>query len=85
LIKKIHEIFNIFQFDEEADPLEAKNLFNMQGHNWKEMRTKLSPTFTSGRMKAMFPLVMECATQLEEFMEGLAKKGDEFEAKVKAI
>ncbi|KAF4522250.1 hypothetical protein B566_EDAN009094 [Ephemera danica] len=70
-----------FRINEEADPLEAKNLFNMEGQKWKEMRAKLTPTFTSGRMKAMFPLVLECAENFEQYLTELATTGEEFESK----
>lgn len=67
---------------EEADPLQAKNLFNMEGQRWKDLRSKLSPTFTSGRMKAMFPLIFECAQSLEDYLGEYAQSGQQFEAKV---
>lgn len=67
---------------EEADPLEAKNLFNLEGHKWKEMRTKLSPTFSSGKIKMMTPLIEEVAQSLIAHLSGLAKSNEAFEAKV---
>jgi cytochrome P450 family 6 len=67
---------------EEADPLEAKNLFNLEGQKWKEVRSKLSPTFTSGKMKMMTPLIEEVAKRFQEHLTRLAKNKEEFEAKV---
>jgi cytochrome P450 family 6 len=49
--------------------MQAGNLFNMEGQKWKDMRSKLSPTFTSGKMKNMFPLVEECAKNFQIYME----------------
>ncbi|PSN52369.1 Cytochrome P450 9e2 [Blattella germanica] len=63
---------------EEAEPMFGKNLFNLRGHRWKEMRSTLSPAFTSSKMKNMFVLVSECGKQLGEFLMECSrdKKGD---------
>ncbi|KAJ9573560.1 hypothetical protein L9F63_009045, partial [Diploptera punctata] len=44
-------------------------LFSLQGQRWKEMRAKLSPAFTSSKMKTMFVLISECCKQLVVFLE----------------
>ncbi|CAB3365184.1 Hypothetical predicted protein [Cloeon dipterum] len=87
LIKRIfvkdfsHFVDHGFKMSEEADPLNALNLFNVQGQRWKDLRTKLVPTFTSGKMKGMFPLIQECTERFDEHLDQLAKSGEIFEAK----
>ncbi|XP_034113028.1 probable cytochrome P450 6d4 isoform X1 [Drosophila albomicans] len=39
--------------DEEKDPLSA-SIFALPGQSWRSMRQKLSPCFTSGKLKAMY-------------------------------
>uniref|UniRef100_V5GR19 Cytochrome P450 9e2 n=1 Tax=Anoplophora glabripennis TaxID=217634 RepID=V5GR19_ANOGL len=59
---------------EDADPLWGKNLFALRGHKWRDMRTILSPSFTSSKMKAMFVLISECA---ENFVQHFQKKNED--------
>ncbi|XP_063621065.1 cytochrome P450 6B6-like [Cydia splendana] len=48
----------------EVEPLLA-NLFHADGDLWKLMRQRLTPAFTTARLKAMFPLVVRCAERLQ--------------------
>ncbi|XP_046392778.1 cytochrome P450 6a2-like [Ischnura elegans] len=55
-----------FEIDEAIDPLNGRALTNLKDQRWKDMRSRLSPTFTSGRMKAMFPMMKSCADIMVE-------------------
>nr|UEN71145.1 cytochrome P450 4AV17 [Meteorus pulchricornis] len=53
--------------DEEDDPLEA-HLFNLDGHRWKVLRSKQSPAFTSGKLRQMVDLIVECSHNFEKYL-----------------
>nr|AAR37015.1 cytochrome P450 [Helicoverpa armigera] len=55
--------------DADVEPLFGRNLFSLRGHEWKEMRSTLSPAFTSSKMKAMVPFMMEVSEQLINFLK----------------
>jgi cytochrome P450 family 6 len=69
-----------FPFDENVDPL-AANLFMLNGDKWKKLRSKLSPTFTSVKMKMMFQTLVDCGQELGNFFEQPASRGDIVEVK----
>jgi cytochrome P450 family 6 len=54
--------------DEERDPLTA-HLFLLPGKRWRNLRVKLSPTFTSGKIKMMFQTLVDCANELGYILE----------------
>ncbi|KAM3963055.1 cytochrome P450 6a2 [Aphomia sociella] len=53
--------------DTRREPL-LRNLANMSGSEWKAMRQIVTPTFSSAKMKAMFPLVADCAQTLKNVL-----------------
>uniref|UniRef100_A0A1B0GHJ9 Cytochrome n=1 Tax=Lutzomyia longipalpis TaxID=7200 RepID=A0A1B0GHJ9_LUTLO len=46
----------------------------MRNPEWKEMRSKLSPVFTSGKMRHFFNLMMDAAADLDKFLAREAEK-----------
>jgi cytochrome P450 family 6 len=51
------------------------NLFNLRGQKWRDLRIKFSPTFTSGKLKMMFPTMRDCGKVLQEYVAKEIKSG----------
>lgn len=52
-----------FYSNEKDDPF-SYNLFSMAGKKWRDLRTKLTPTFSASKLKHMFPLAARVADEL---------------------
>lgn len=66
-----------FHFDTKNDPL-AANLF-FSDEKWREIRTRLSPAFTSGKLKAMVQTIIDCGKSLEQYLMECAAGQKEIE------
>lgn len=58
-----------------------KHLLGLFGQEWKDMRAKLTPTFSSGKLKLMFALMEVCGEKLKEQLEIESKDGKTVDAK----
>lgn len=68
LVKDFHLFHNRGSFyDELNDPLSA-HLFNLCDDKWRKLRYKLSPTFTFGKIKAMFNLCVKTSNTLDQVL-----------------
>jgi len=71
-----HGIF----MDEEIEPLTG-HLFLLGGIRWRNLRVKLSPTFTSGKIKMMFQTLVDCGIELGSILEKSASNEEVIEIK----
>jgi cytochrome P450 family 6 len=67
-------------YNKEDDPLLA-NLFSFGGQEWKNLRVKLTPTFTSGKMKMMFPLVTSTGDRMIDYLKPFADRNEPLDMK----
>nr|ATN29099.1 CYP6JB2 [Apolygus lucorum] len=58
----------------------SKHLLNLGGEHWKIMRNKLTPTFSSGKLKGMHSQLVDCGDALLGYMKEF-EDGKPFEAR----
>ncbi|XP_022830610.1 cytochrome P450 9e2-like [Spodoptera litura] len=51
-----------------SDSYFSRNLFSLQGQEWKDMRSTLSPAFTSSKMRLMLPFMVEVGDQMMQML-----------------
>ncbi|XP_055296697.1 uncharacterized protein LOC129565632 [Sitodiplosis mosellana] len=66
--------------NEEFDPMSA-NLVGSPGQKWRNLRSKQSPAFTSGKLKAMFSTLVDCGVGLQKYLEKLAKNKEQVDVR----
>ncbi|KRT82368.1 cytochrome P450, partial [Oryctes borbonicus] len=69
-----------FPHNAKKDPLSA-HLLNLDGDPWRNIRVKLSPVFTSGKMKTMFNTLLECGGPLLNHIDVLSERGNPLDIK----
>lgn len=65
-------------FNEKDDPISA-HLVSVGGSKWRKLRTKLTPTFTSGKMKMMFHTINEVSDRLQSHLTVLCQSNDDID------
>ncbi|KAL6448742.1 hypothetical protein ACFW04_000513 [Cataglyphis niger] len=66
--------------NDKVDPLSG-HLFLLPGKKWRNLRVKLTPTFTSGKIKQMFVNLKMCGEEFVKSLESIAQTGDSIEIK----
>ncbi|KAL6437257.1 hypothetical protein ACFW04_005052 [Cataglyphis niger] len=85
LVKDFNYFADRYGSPDPNDRLGYANLFFLKNPDWKMLRTKLTPVFTSGKMKKMYELMIECVSNLETYLESLEVNGITKEVDMKDI
>lgn len=67
--------------DETQDPLIGKNLVALRGEKWREVRSILSPAFTSSKMKGMFKLMSDYGENFGDYLMQMPSEERKMEVK----
>ncbi|XP_031345759.1 probable cytochrome P450 6a13 isoform X2 [Photinus pyralis] len=67
----------LFLDDKECDPVFNNSLFGTRDQEWRSLRYRLSPVFTTGKLKGMLPLIGECGERLERHLEKISNENVE--------
>ncbi|XP_043662811.1 probable cytochrome P450 6a14 [Drosophila teissieri] len=76
LIKDFHHFQDRGLFNNTRDDPLTGHLLTLEGDEWKSMRHKLTPVFTSGKMKKMSEVVVEVGHHLVDATERAVKAGE---------
>lgn len=75
-----HFVNRGFFYNEKVEPISA-HLFALDNVQWKTMRTKLTPVFTSGKMKTMFHSIVSLSKNLVEAVDNCVKNNQDIDIK----
>lgn len=80
LVKDFNNFASRGMYSEESDPPSC-NMFFASSDKWKNLRRKLSPAFTSSRLKTMFSTYNASGAEFQSLLERAAKNGESVDIK----
>lgn len=67
--------------NKKVDPLHYYTVGCAKNPKWKQLRTKLSPAFTSVKLRQMMPLILECGEKLSRLLQEASRCEDPIDIK----
>jgi len=80
LVKDFNKFTNHGELNTDH-PILNNHLSNARGDQWKRIRSIISPTFTSGKMKKMYSTIRHCLQEYLDHLETFAKEGKDINLK----
>lgn len=71
-------------YNEKDDPLSA-HLFAIDGKKWRNLRAKLTATFTAGKMKFMYPTVVATANEFKLTLDEMLLNNESLDIEMKDL
>ncbi|MFH4980535.1 hypothetical protein AB6A40_007244 [Gnathostoma spinigerum] len=75
LVKDFDNFINR-NMDVGFEGIQSHMLLVLKGERWKDVRRAITPTFTTMKIKAMFPIVDSCVTTAESLIESRIENSD---------
>ena len=85
LVKDFHVFNDKYASVDVKDRIGYSNVFLMKNPGWKVLRAKLTPFFTSGKLKRMYELMLVVADDLDKHLEALNLDGAGKEVEMKDL
>ncbi|CAG7696128.1 unnamed protein product [Allacma fusca] len=76
LVKDFDHFVDRRQINSGKEDMFAKMLIQRTGKEWKDLRSVMSPTFTTGKIKRMFTYFNTCADQFAHHLKKRGETGD---------
>lgn len=81
MVKNFAVFPNRGSYSNEKDDFLSAHLVSLEDDDWRQLRHKLTPTFTSGKLKAMFETITEVTDRLVATIEKESKETGQLEVK----
>ena len=86
LVKDFHNFSDrYFASKRKTDVIGSASIFAIDNPEWKFLRSKLSPAFTSSKLKKLFELVVESSENMKKYLKETVPSDEKFDLEVRNI